>query len=292
MVILNKILALIVVLCSIAFALLYYDENVDWVEEEFSQNLKNWFAKGKFFDLHYSKETYKLFYIHDTLTDMSEHEASNDQMLDSAPTLLFLHGFPTSSFDYSKIWTLFLNQHENLDKKYKSMLAFDYLGYGFSDKPENFEYSIFDSADTVEKLLLHLNIKSVIIIAHDVGDTVALELLRRDNLKFNLNFKILKCVLLNGGIINSVYIPLLGQQLMRTKYVNTFFAKYLFKSFVFKHTFKQVFGELNSPNNTELEDFYLGIKYKRGNRILPLTIGYMSEREQYGNLIYIPIYKW
>lgn len=285
MLVLSKIFPLIIVLCAIAFSLLYYDENVDWVEDEFSDNLKNWFAKGKFFDRHYSKDTYKIFYIHESFKDDSQQETLSEES-ESNPTVLFLHGFPTSSFDYSKIWNLFLNQHENMNKLYKSILTFDYLGYGFSDKPLNFEYSIFDMADTVEKLLLHLNIKSVYIIAHDVGDTVALELLRRDNLKFNIHFKILKCVLLNGGIINSVYVPLFGQKILRTNYVSSFFAKYMFKSFVFKHTFKQVFGELNTPNTTELEDFYLTIKYKHGNKVLPLTIGYMNEREQYGILFF------
>ena len=279
MILINKIVPSITVLIALILALIYYDENVDWVESEFSQNLKNWRNKGAFIDLHYTRDTYKLFYIHEHLANVP------NEVTDSA-TILFLHGFPTSSFDYYKIWTLFLNQNENLDTKYASLLTFDYLGYGFSDKPVNFEYSIFDMADTVEKLLLHLNITTVYLVAHDVGDTVALELLRRDNLKTKIHFKILKCVLLNGGIISSVYAPTLGQQILRTKYVSSFFAKYLFKSFVFKHTFKQVFGELHAPNATELEDFYLGIKYKNGNRVLPLTIEYMSEREQYGHVWY------
>ena len=75
-----------------------------------------------------------------------------------------------------------------LGNKIKSLLAFDYVGYGFSDKPLDYEYSIFDYADMVDKLLLHLNIRKVFIVAHDIGDTVALELLRRDNLKNQNHF--------------------------------------------------------------------------------------------------------
>jgi pimeloyl-ACP methyl ester carboxylesterase len=135
----KKIAHLIIPLITIGFATIYYEENFDWVEEEFSQNLKNWLNRGKFFELQYSKSIYKLFYIFETLPDSNE----------LSPTLLFLHGFPTSSYDYAKVWNLFLNQRES---KYKSMLTFDYLGYGFSDKPQsNFEYTIFDMADQVEK---------------------------------------------------------------------------------------------------------------------------------------------
>ena len=42
-------------------------------------------------------------------------------------TLLFLHGFPTSSWDWHKMWSL-------LAPSYR-LIAPDFLGYGFSDKP-------------------------------------------------------------------------------------------------------------------------------------------------------------
>ncbi len=57
-------------------------------------------------------------------------------------------------------------------------------GYGFSDKPRGLEpspYTIHTYADVAEQLLTHLGVASVHVLAHDVGDTVAQELLARHN---------------------------------------------------------------------------------------------------------------
>lgn len=127
-------------------------------------------------------------------------------------------------------------------------------------------------ADMVEKLVLHLQIESVILVAHDVGDSVAQEILRRDNLKNN-HYKVEKCILMNGGIINSIYQPTLGQFLMRNEYFGQIlFSKYFFRFSIFKLQFSQLFGQFNKPNDIEMYDFYSGIKYKDGNERLFQTI--------------------
>ena len=60
-----------------------------------------------------------------------------------------------------------------------SCIAADFLGFGFSDKPRNYPYSILDQADLLEALLREKGITHVHIISHDYGDTVAQELLAR-----------------------------------------------------------------------------------------------------------------
>ena len=55
-------------------------------------------------------------------------------------------------------------------------------GFGFSDKPRGLTpspYSIYTYADVVESLLEHLEVSAVHVLAHDIGDTVAQELLAR-----------------------------------------------------------------------------------------------------------------
>ena len=55
-------------------------------------------------------------------------------------------------------------------------------GFGFSDKPRGFSptpYSIYTYADVAESLLEHLDVAAVHVLAHDVGDTVAQELMAR-----------------------------------------------------------------------------------------------------------------
>ena len=61
------------------------------------------------------------------------------------PWLLLIHGFPTSSWDWSGIWSAL--------EKYFNLVAMDMLGFGLSDKPSNVRYSIMHQADFYEALL-------------------------------------------------------------------------------------------------------------------------------------------
>lgn len=54
------------------------------------------------------------------------------------PVLVLLHGFPTSSFDWLRVW-------DALAARFR-LLAPDFLGFGFSDKPRPHNYSIFEQA--------------------------------------------------------------------------------------------------------------------------------------------------
>jgi pimeloyl-ACP methyl ester carboxylesterase len=112
----------------------------------------NWKNKGKYF---LYKNKHRIFYRREG----------------SGPVLLLLHGFPTASWDWHKIWPSLKEDFE--------LVAPDFMGFGFSDKPLRYQYGILDQADLVEQLLDHLQLREVHILAHDYGDTVAQELLAR-----------------------------------------------------------------------------------------------------------------
>src|SRR4029450_11452134 len=59
------------------------------------------------------------------------------------PPLLFLHGYPSSSYDWRHAFDK-LDGHR--------LIAFDFLGYGLSDKPRDQVYSLQTQADIVEVL--------------------------------------------------------------------------------------------------------------------------------------------
>ena len=86
-------------------------------------------------------------------------------------TLLLIHGFPTASWDWHKMWP-------ELTKKFH-VLAFDMFGFGFSDKPRKYNYTIVDQADLVEAFLASKQVEQLHILSHDYGDSVAQELLAR-----------------------------------------------------------------------------------------------------------------
>ena len=89
----------------------------------------------------------------------------------SGPRVVLLHGFPSSSFD----WAPLLAARPDWD-----VLTFDFLGFGLSDKPADHVYSLSWQADAVEELVRRAGHEPVVLVAHDMGTSVATELLARD----------------------------------------------------------------------------------------------------------------
>ncbi|NXG59485.1 MEST protein, partial [Hemiprocne comata] len=101
----------------------------------------------------------------------------------SSDVVVLLHGFPTSSYDWCKIW-------EGLTQRFHRVIALDFVGFGFSDKPRPHHYSIFEQASIVEGLVRHLGLhhQRINLLSHDYGDTVAQELLHSWGLLSRLIF--------------------------------------------------------------------------------------------------------
>ncbi|MEL7005139.1 MAG: alpha/beta hydrolase [Bacteroidota bacterium] len=184
--------------------------------------------------------------------------------------LLLVHGFPTASWDWVKMWP-------NLIDKYK-VLAPDMVGFGFSDKPTNYNYSLHDQADLMEKLLEDQRLNECHILAHDYGDTVVQELLARQN-EGSLSFKIKSVCLLNGGLFPGVHKPRLIQNLLMTPLGG------VLKNFVgknqLKRSFKAIFGPDTQATEQELEEFWSLIDHNNGKGVIHKLIWYMKERETY-----------
>lgn len=90
-----------------------------------------------------------------------------------APTLLLLHGFPSSSRQYVKLM-------EALADRYH-LLAPDYPGFGLSDAPaaEDFGYSFDRLADVVEGFCEALGLDRFVAYLFDFGAPVGLRLAER-----------------------------------------------------------------------------------------------------------------
>ena len=83
-----------------------------------------------------------------------------------APTVVLLHGFPTSS-------TMFRNLIPLLDDRYH-VIAPDHLGFGFSDAPavDEFDYTFDALADLTADLLRQLRVDRFALYVHDYGAPV------------------------------------------------------------------------------------------------------------------------
>ena len=180
-------------------------------------------------------------------------------------TILLIHGFPTASWDYSLIW-------DALAKNY-NLIAADMLGYGFSDKPKNYAYTILEQADILEQLLKREKIKSFHVLAHDYGVSVAQELLARQKGKSPMR----SICFLNGGLYPEFHKPLLVQKLMLTR-LGPILAKFFSKNKL-RATFDAIFGERKASEH-ELEAFWQLIEHNGGRLIAPQMLRYLVERRQ------------
>jgi pimeloyl-ACP methyl ester carboxylesterase len=192
--------------------------------------------------------------------------------LNGEPTeiVLCLHGFPSSSHDYHKIWSGLTQQF--------SVLAFDMIGYGFSAKPTNFNYTTFNQVDILEKLLGHLKVKKVHILAHDYGNTITQELLARRN-EGKLDFEISTICMLNGALFPETHRPILAQKLLISP-LGAIFGRFVGDS-RFRAGLASVFGSNTQPTDEEFADFLAVFNHNQGKRIAHKLIRYMTERTTY-----------
>ena len=187
-------------------------------------------------------------------------------------TLLCLHGFPTASFDWYPIWA-------GLCLRFPHVLAFDMLGYGFSAKPAGQDYPIITQADIAEALLRDRGVRRVHLLAHDVGDTVAQELLARDAERRAIgdrSLEIVSCVLLNGGLFPETHRASRAQKLLLSRLGPLVAATISEKRFM--PSFALVFGPQTKPNAEELQVFWSLLAHDNGHRRLHRLIRYILER--------------
>lgn len=132
-----------------------------------------------------------------------EHVFTIDRGDPDAPTIVVLHGFPGSTFDWRHVVADLAADHR--------VVGHDFLGFGLSEKPVDADYSLFTQADRTERVLGALGIGRATIVAHDVGDTVAAELLHRHH-DGVLSFDVAGCVVTNGSIFIDLVQLSAGQQ--------------------------------------------------------------------------------
>lgn len=184
------------------------------------------------------------------------------------PWLTLLHGFPTCSWDYSKIIPA-LQTHFNI-------ITFDFLGFGLSDKPKNHAYSIFEQADLVETLLVSENIKSTVLVGHDYAVTVIQELLaRRSEDRFKPGIE--SVILLNGGIYPDLHRPLLIQKLLANRFVGSVVSR-LITERAFKKNIRRTFSSFSQVEDRDLTELWKFMNVNNGNLIYDRLIHYISDR--------------
>ncbi len=185
------------------------------------------------------------------------------------PTLLLLHGFPSSSYDYRSVIP-HLGEH--------AWLTLDFLGFGLSDKPRPHRYSLLEQADLVQTVVADAGAGPVVLVAHDMGTSVATELLARD-LQGDLPFQLDRAVLTNGSVIleRASLRPI--QKVLRGPLGPV--AARLANRRMFVKGFARLFTPAHPLSADEAAAQWALLSHHQGQRIAHLLSAYLDERVRY-----------
>jgi pimeloyl-ACP methyl ester carboxylesterase len=80
--------------------------------------------------------------------------------------IIFLHGFGVSSYSWRYISEYFKSKYQ--------IILIDLKGFGLSDKPIDYHYSILDQAEVIFKFIKGNSIQNACLVGHSLGGAIAL----------------------------------------------------------------------------------------------------------------------
>lgn len=172
------------------------------------------------------------------------------------PALLLIHGYPIGSYDWHAVWDVLATRF--------TVIAPDMLGLGFSDKPTGHAYSLQDHADLHDALIERLQLKRLSVMAHDLGVSVAQELLARQ-LADARRPRIESVVLLNGGLCPEAYQPRVIQRLLSSP-LGPWIGPHIPRS-AFDRSVRRLFGPRTPASPELLDDFWRLVTHNHGLRV-------------------------
>ena len=186
------------------------------------------------------------------------------------PPRVLLHGFPSSSYDWRPLL-------ETLPTS--AAITFDFLGFGLSDKPRDHDYSLVWQADLTEAVVQHFAGPDarVAIVAHDIGTSVATELMARD-LRGEGKFEIAAITMLNGSIVQHLAHPTRAQRMLLSP-AGAVVARSMSER-SFRRGFGSIFSEAHPLTDEEAADQWSLVSYRDGHKIAHRLVQYMRERER------------
>jgi pimeloyl-ACP methyl ester carboxylesterase len=195
------------------------------------------------------------------------------------PLLLFLHGFPSSSYD----WRGLLPALEG-----RATLCFDFLGFGLSEKPRGRDYSLFEQADLAKELVGD-GAGPVIAIGHDMGTSVATELMARD-IDGTLGFDLRGVLVFNGSMVAELASLTLAQKLLLGR-AGPLAARLANRRF-FAQQLGGVFSDAHPLTDEEAADQWSLVRAGGGRTLGHRQVAYYRERIEHADRWHGALREW
>ncbi len=226
---------------------------------ELPASLQSWFARGQRTQV----LDRSLFYI-----DVGPTRAPAE----GAPVLLLVHGFPTSSHDFHRVIDRLALDHR--------VIVHDHLGFGLSDKPVNYSYSLLEQAEYALALWTGLGVRSARVLAHDYGTSVVTEILARRQRGFS-DLEVERLVLCNGSMHIELASLSASQRLLEgPKGLARAFVKFSNKAF-FCARIRGTLGPSSHLDDGDLEAMWAGVERDGGRQRLIDLSSYLEERRRF-----------
>ncbi|MGB0917805.1 MAG: alpha/beta fold hydrolase [Flavobacteriales bacterium] len=235
--------------------------------QSLSNNLQQWKETGSFI----SFGAHKVFV-----------KQVGDSTAESSKTLLLLHGFPESSYSFHGILDGMLNVFDRI-------ILVDMIGYGLSDKPtEGFSYSLLEQADVVLEAWKHFGVKGGHMLSHDMGDSVATEILARKeegSLPNWFSDGLQSATFTNGSMVLELAELRITQKLLLSRF-GSVLSKFTFYG-LFKHQIISANGNSNLAE-AEIETLWEASRLQNGHKKAYLTIKYINDRKRFEKSRWLP----
>jgi pimeloyl-ACP methyl ester carboxylesterase len=103
---------------------------------------------------------------------LDEHRIHAREYAGAEPAILLMHGFPDNLHLYDR-----LVPHLSPPRR---VVAFDFLGWGASDKPSGYPYSAANQVSELAAVVDQLHVKCMVLVAHDASGPPAIDYALRE----------------------------------------------------------------------------------------------------------------
>ncbi len=188
-----------------------------------------------------------------------------------AEPLLVLHGFPSSSNDFHRVVNRLAERHR--------VVLHDHLGFGLSEKPADYSYSLLEQTDIALGVWRQLGIESGHVLGHDYGTSIATELVARRERGLS-PVGIRSLTLCNGSVLIELARLRLSQRIARSRLLGPAFGR-LISAGYFKRVLRRLWGDPSRVDESDLDAIWAGIVHADGRLRMHAISGYIAERYRF-----------
>ncbi len=185
--------------------------------------------------------------------------------------LLLLHGFPTCSIDFRQALP-------RLAERFY-VVTHDHVGFGLSEKPLDYSYSLLEQAELAVGVWQALGIVAGHVVAHDMGTSVAAELVARGQ-RTGLPLALSSVTFCNGSMRLDLASLTWPQKVLKDPTWGPLLARASSEAF-FRRRLRKTFADPGCLSEAEVSAAWAGLIHGGGRDVMSAISSYLDERVRF-----------